>query len=113
MIIIFSVVGLNFDFIALNLLGFILYSMFNVGLWIPEIEVILVIKVLISFYLPVLYFMITQKDYSARNPRGLNPVQLNDIFFSIHAVFATIITVAQCFFYEVILSSFDLLKLLV
>lgn len=36
----FSVVGLNFDFIALNLVGFILYSMFNVGLWIPEIEVI-------------------------------------------------------------------------
>nr|BAH71649.1 ACYPI006713 [Acyrthosiphon pisum] len=62
-----SVVGLNFDFIALNLIGFMLYSMFNVGLWIPEIE----------------------KDYSARNPRGLNPVQLNDIFFSIHAVFAT------------------------
>jgi cystinosin len=73
-----SVVGLNFDFIALNLIGFILYSMFNVGLWIPEIE----------------------KDYSARNPRGLNPVQLNDIFFSIHAVFATLITVTQCYFYE-------------
>ncbi|XP_015370546.1 PREDICTED: cystinosin homolog isoform X3 [Diuraphis noxia] len=73
-----SVVGLNFDFIALNLVGFILYSMFNVGLWIPEIE----------------------EEYSARNPRGLNPVQLNDIFFSIHAVFATLITVAQCYFYE-------------
>ncbi|CAI6362419.1 unnamed protein product [Macrosiphum euphorbiae] len=73
-----SVVGLNFDFIALNLIGFMLYSMFNVGLWIPEIE----------------------KDYSARNPRGLNPVQLNDIFFSIHAVFATLITVTQCYFYE-------------
>ncbi|XP_025199145.1 cystinosin homolog isoform X3 [Melanaphis sacchari] len=73
-----SVVGLNFDFIVLNLVGFILYSMFNVGLWIPEIE----------------------KDYIARNPRGLNPVQLNDIFFSIHAVFATLITVTQCYFYE-------------
>lgn len=73
-----SVVGLNFDFIALNLLGFILYSMFNVGLWIPDIE----------------------KEYLSRNPRGLNPVQLNDIFFSIHAVFATLITIFQCFFYE-------------
>ncbi|XP_060855568.1 cystinosin homolog [Metopolophium dirhodum] len=71
-------VGLNFDFIALNLIGFMLYSMFNVGLWIPEIE----------------------KDYFARYPRGLNPVQLNDIFFSIHAVFATLITVTQCYFYE-------------
>lgn len=27
---------------------------------------------------------------------------MNDIFFSLHAVFATIITVAQCFVYEVI-----------
>ncbi|VVC41327.1 Hypothetical protein CINCED_3A018797 [Cinara cedri] len=73
-----SVVGLNFDFIALNLVGFILYSMFNIGLWLPEIE----------------------QEYLARNPRGHNPVQLNDIFFSSHAIFATLITVFQCYFYE-------------
>lgn len=35
----YSVVGLNFDYLALNLLGFILYSSFNIGLWLPEIEV--------------------------------------------------------------------------
>lgn len=35
----YSVVGLNFDFLALNLLGFFLYSLFNIGLWLPEIEV--------------------------------------------------------------------------
>lgn len=36
-----SVVGLNFDFLALNLTGHIAYGMFNVGLyWIPLIKVI-------------------------------------------------------------------------
>lgn len=35
-----SVVGLNFDFLALNLVGFTLYGLFNCGLyWIPEVEV--------------------------------------------------------------------------
>lgn len=36
-----------------------------------------------------------------RYPRGQNPVRLNDIFFSFHAGFATIITVYQCVIYEV------------
>lgn len=37
---VFSVVGLNFDFLALNLTGFIAYSVFNIGLfWIPYIKV--------------------------------------------------------------------------
>lgn len=35
-----SVVGLNFDFVGLNIVGFILYSFFNLGLfYIPEIQV--------------------------------------------------------------------------
>lgn len=35
-----SVVGLNFDFVVLNIVGFTLYSTFNLGLYfIPEIEV--------------------------------------------------------------------------
>ncbi|KAM9761509.1 cystinosin-like [Menidia menidia] len=34
-----SVVGLNFDFLALNLTGFIAYSVFNVGLfWVPAVK---------------------------------------------------------------------------
>ncbi|CAH1395378.1 unnamed protein product [Nezara viridula] len=34
-----SVVGLNFDFLSLNLIGFSLYSIFNCGLyWIPAIQ---------------------------------------------------------------------------
>ncbi|KAG8227423.1 hypothetical protein J437_LFUL000432 [Ladona fulva] len=74
-----SVVGLNFDFLAFNILGFILYSVFNCGLYfIPYIE----------------------KEYSNRYPKGLNPVLMNDIFFSCHAAFATAITIIQCFIYE-------------
>lgn len=36
----FSVVGLNFDFLALNLTGFIAYSVFNIGMfWVPYVQV--------------------------------------------------------------------------
>ncbi|XP_020287661.1 cystinosin homolog isoform X3 [Pseudomyrmex gracilis] len=75
-----SVVGLNFDYLSLNLVGFLMYALFNCGLyWIPEIE----------------------NEYFRRYPKGLNPVQINDIFFAIHAVFATAITIGQCFIYEI------------
>lgn len=80
-----SVIGLNFDFLALNILGFVLYSVFNVGL----------------YFSPVI-----QSEYSRRYPRGLNPVQLNDVFFAGHAAFATLITIIQCFLYDV---SWDIL----
>ncbi|KAH1005642.1 hypothetical protein HUJ04_006585 [Dendroctonus ponderosae] len=74
-----SVIGLNFDFLALNIVGFILYSIFNLGLYyIPEIK----------------------KEYSERYPRGLNPVQVNDIFFAVHAVILTSVTIGQCVLYE-------------
>ncbi|GLH11609.1 Cystinosin like protein, partial [Gryllus bimaculatus] len=74
-----SVVGLNFDFLALNIVGFILYSLFNCGLyWITKIE----------------------DEYFERYPGGHNPVQINDIVFSLHACFATVITILQCIFYE-------------
>ncbi|XP_048485003.1 cystinosin homolog isoform X2 [Plutella xylostella] len=74
-----SVVGLNFDFLALNIMGFTMYSMFNCALYFSKD---------------------IQTEYFARHPRGLNPVQLNDVFFSLHACFATIITIVQCFLYE-------------
>jgi len=74
-----SVVGLNFDFLMLNLIGFVLYSIFNCGLyWIPEIEA----------------------EYFHRHPKGLNPVQLNDIVFSLHASIVTVFTICQCLCYE-------------
>lgn len=74
-----SVVGLNFDFLALNIMGFTMYSLFNCGLYFSKA---------------------IQSEYFNRHPRGLNPVQLNDVFFSLHAAFATLITIAQCFMYE-------------
>ncbi|XP_037955558.1 cystinosin homolog isoform X2 [Teleopsis dalmanni] len=74
-----SVVGLNFDFVILNIVGFTLYSIFNCGLyWIPEI----------------------QAEYANRYPRGVNPVMLNDVVFSLHAMAATLITIYQCYAYE-------------
>lgn len=74
-----SVVGLNFDFLALNLLGFIMYTIFNTALlWSPYIEA----------------------EYFVRNPRGLNPVQVNDVVFAVHAILVTALTIGQCFRYE-------------
>lgn len=37
----------------------------------------------------------------SQHPRGINPVQLNDVIFTLHAVFVTIITIIQCFIYDV------------
>ncbi|KAF2984130.1 hypothetical protein EK904_010485, partial [Melospiza melodia maxima] len=74
-----SVVGLSFDFIALNLTGFIAYSVFNVGLfWIPLIK----------------------EEFLVSYPSGVNPVAINDVFFSLHAVALTLLTIVQCCIYE-------------
>lgn len=42
-----------------------------------------------------------QNDYLSQHPRGINPVQLNDVIFTLHAVFITLVTIGQCFIYEV------------
>lgn len=74
-----SVIGLNFDFLSLNIVGFTLYGFFNIGLyWIPSI----------------------QDQYFENHPQSVNPVQANDVFFTIHAVFACIITIIQCKIYQ-------------
>ncbi|XP_006781161.1 cystinosin [Neolamprologus brichardi] len=74
-----SVVGLNFDFLALNLTGFIAYSVFNIGLfWIPYIK----------------------EEFLKRNPNGINPVDANDVFFSLHAVLLCLVYVSQATVYE-------------
>lgn len=108
-----SVIGLNFDFISLNVVGFVLYAIFNVGLYfIPEIQVPFsfahmlewrwIAQALAWSYLQLNCFSsCLQDEYSQRFPRSLNPVQLNDVFFSCHAMFATIITICQCFAYDV------------
>lgn len=74
-----SVVGLNFDFLALNIVGFLMYFLFNAGLfWNKYI----------------------QAEYFIRFPQGLNPVLINDVVFALHAMLATIVTIFQCYFYE-------------
>lgn len=75
-----SVVGLNFDFLALNLLGFTCYSIYNTAL---------------------LFSRDVQKDYYERNTYGRIPVEYNDLFFALHAFVLTLVTVIQCFIYEV------------
>ncbi|KAF7646235.1 hypothetical protein LDENG_00191250 [Lucifuga dentata] len=74
-----SVVGLNFDFLALNLTGFIAYSVFNIGLfWVHHI----------------------QEEFLKQNPNGINPVKANDVFFSLHAVLMCLIYICQAAVYE-------------
>lgn len=51
-----------------------------------------------SFFLNQLFFL--QHEYFDRYPRGLNPVKINDIVFAVHAAFATLVTIVQCFVYE-------------
>lgn len=74
-----SVIGFHFDFLSLNVVGFFMYSVFNICLyWSPAIKI----------------------QYFSRHPYGVNPVQLNDVIFSIHAFAACLIQVAQCCVYE-------------
>lgn len=75
-----SVVGLNFDFLALNLLGFACYTIYNFCLMFSR-EV--------------------QNDYYKRYTYMRIPVEYNDLFFAVHAFVLTLITVIQCFIYEV------------
>lgn len=75
-----SVIGLNFDFVALNITGFICYSVFNLSLYFNET---------------------VQKQYEILHPRSQIPVQINDVIFAIHATFATLICIVQCFLFEV------------
>ncbi|PAA90977.1 hypothetical protein BOX15_Mlig021028g4 [Macrostomum lignano] len=74
-----SVVGLNFDFIGLNLLGFCAYAAFNVCLyWVAPV----------------------QELYFRRHPRGVIPVEIADVVFALHAVVITSVQVVQCCLYE-------------
>jgi LCT (Lysosomal Cystine Transporter) family transporter len=71
-----SVTGLSFDFLGLNLIGWVCYSGFNVALyWFPA-----------------------QVIGPGDSVRRL--VELNDVVFALHALLLTSITVVQCFMYE-------------
>lgn len=74
-----SVVGLNLDFLALNLTGFIAYSVFNVCLfWVDPVK----------------------EEFLKSNPNGVNPVTASDVFFSLHAVLLCSIYICQAVFYQ-------------
>ncbi|EDV26846.1 uncharacterized protein TRIADDRAFT_54169 [Trichoplax adhaerens] len=74
-----SVIGLNFDLVALNLIGFSAYAAFNINLfWVDEIK----------------------KEYKALHPYEIIPVKGNDVFFGIHSVILTIFLILQCIRYE-------------
>ncbi|KAI5748873.1 hypothetical protein M8J76_002791 [Diaphorina citri] len=74
-----SVIGLNFDFLGLNLIGFTLYSLYNLGYYSSSL---------------------IQDQFFEKNGTNSNPVQLNDVFFSIHATIITLLTIFQCLIYE-------------
>lgn len=74
-----SVVGLNFDYVGLNLIGYVSFGIFISGL----------------YFIPYL-----QQEYFTLYPRGLLPVKLNDVVYNLHGVFAIIITIFQCAIYE-------------
>jgi len=74
-----SVIGLNFDFIALNLTGFTCYAIYNLCLFYNE-------------HVREIYFK--------NHPLGVIQVEPNDVFFALHAIAITLITIVQCFLYE-------------
>ncbi|GAB1605915.1 cystinosin homolog [Argonauta hians] len=74
-----SVIGLNFDFALYNLIGFMVYGVFNAFIyWDTSI----------------------QQLYFNANPYSVLPVQLNDVVFTIHATLITLFTFVQIFIYE-------------
>ncbi|KAL5961650.1 Cystinosin [Taenia solium] len=74
-----SVTGLSFDFIVFNVIGFACYSAFNIGLYfVPRIKA----------------------QYFARHPLGVIPVEINDLFFSLHGLFIMLVVIVQCLIFE-------------
>ncbi|KAF5404098.1 Cystinosin lysosomal cystine transporter [Paragonimus heterotremus] len=74
-----SVVGFNLDFLCLNLVGFLVYSVFNLALFAsPAIK----------------------EEYARLHPIGVIPVMVNDIFFSVHAFLICGVTGVQVLIYE-------------
>lgn len=70
-----TVAGLSFDFLALNVLGFTCYSIYN-GSQFWNATVI--------------------AQFKAANGGKAPGVHANDVFFGLHAVAVTVLTIAQC-----------------
>lgn len=70
-----SVIGLNFDFLSLNIVGFILYGVFNIGLYsIPQIQVS--ISFFHCYFFSFLQFKAMKKDL-LKEKLIKSPIHLN------------------------------------
>lgn len=75
-----SVVGLNFDFLAYNLTGFFGYLVYNAAMF---------------------WSSFVKRQYKElHGADSTEPVQLNDVIFTVHAVILTLITISQTFVYS-------------
>ena len=70
-----SVAGLSFDFLALNLLGFTCYSIYNCAQYWNGTVI---------------------AQFKAAHKGQAPSVHANDVFFGLHAVAVTLLTIAQC-----------------
>jgi hypothetical protein len=100
----FSVEGLNFDFLLLNVIGHSSYLVYNLGFYFsPTVQVN---KNIFSFFYSVFFYSLKDEYFSKpMHAGGINPVLLNDVFFSFHATIITILTIYQCSIYDVIINS--------
>uniref|UniRef100_A0A1Y1MTB7 Cystinosin n=1 Tax=Photinus pyralis TaxID=7054 RepID=A0A1Y1MTB7_PHOPY len=73
------VIGLNFDYLALNIVGYISFAAFILNLY---------------FNLEI------QDEYYERYPRGQIPVKLNDVVYILHGTLAIFVTIGQCCVFE-------------
>jgi len=74
-----SVVGLSFDFLSFNMIGYLCYSAYTSSFFWSD-------------YI--------QNQYRDRHDGHSNTVELNDVFFALHAAFFTAITIVQVLTYE-------------
>jgi cystinosin len=77
--------GLSFDYLALNLVGFSCYSSYNLALYGSA---------------TVRAQYAVAHPNTVEHPNSASPaVELNDVFFGLHAIFATLVSIAQCCIY--------------
>ncbi|GJQ70983.1 hypothetical protein Trydic_g897 [Trypoxylus dichotomus] len=74
-----SVVGLNLDYVVVNITGYATYALFNLGL----------------YYIPAI-----REQYAERYPFSIMSVLPNDIFFGLHGLVLTLYIGLQCLCYE-------------
>ena len=60
-----SIVGMHLDYLAFNTVGHVFYLIYNYGLFAVTV---------------------IEGEYYTRHPFESNPIEVNDLFFSIHAV---------------------------